>query len=247
MFWDRHLDSFAKALATRGHNFSVDADIEIRVENEPFKLKIYETKSKQPHQPTPADLKNQARYDADSKRYPNWYPPGKTVWRTWDRYPSGRLCIEISNPTQYRWNDQNLVGRWYDRKAKCAEDYLSEASVALAGAAALAKHRRAEAEKTALIQAEQEELRRREKARRERDLKRREYLAKKAEAYQGYCRLVTLQTVFGPQAKENGDDQFNRIVNVLQKLVETESRQFESTAIADEVINLKLFSEDDEI
>jgi len=53
--------------------------------------------------------------------------------------------------------------------------------------------------------------------------------------------------VFGPQAKENGDHQFNQIANVLQKLVETRSRQFESTAIADEVINLKLFSKDDEI
>lgn len=139
------------------------------------------------------------------------------------------------------------MGRWYDRKAKCAEDYLSEAIVALTGAAALAKHRRAEAEEKARIQAEQEELRRREKARRERDLKRREYLAKKVEAYEGYCRLVTLQKVFGPQANENGNDQFNRIASVLQQLIETESRQFESAAVADVVIDLKLFSEDDEI
>ena len=73
------------------------------------------------------------------------------------------------------------------------------------------------------------------------------YLTKKAEAYEGYRRLVTLQSVLGPQARENGDDQFNRIANVLQKLVEMEGRQFESTAIADEVINFKLFSEDDEI
>lgn len=241
------LDSLAKALVTRGYGISIDAEIEIRVENEPFKLKIYETKSKRPYQPTPADLKNQARYDDDSKRYPSLYPPGKTVWRTWDHFPSGRLCIEITDPTQYRWNSENVVGRWYDRKTKFAEDYLGEAIVALAGAAALAKHRRAEAEKQARIEAEQEELRQREKARRERDLKRREYLVKKAEAYEGYCRLVTLQNVFGPQAKESGDDQFNRIANVLQKLVEAEGRQFESTAIADEVINLKLFSKDDEI
>ncbi|MBZ0259026.1 MAG: hypothetical protein K8F90_00280 [Hyphomicrobiales bacterium] len=73
------------------------------------------------------------------------------------------------------------------------------------------------------------------------------YLTKKAEAYEGFCRLVTLQTVLGPQAKGSGDCQFNRIANVLQKLVETEGRQFESTVIVDELINLKLFSEDDEI
>jgi hypothetical protein len=58
---------------------------------------------------------------------------------------------------------------------------------------------------------------------------------------------ITLQTVLGTQNKENGAEQFNRIANVLQKLVETEGRQIETTAIADEVINLKLFSEDDEI
>ena len=241
------LDAFAKALVTRGYEISVDADIEIRVENEPFKLKIYETKNKKPHQPTSSEMKEQARHDYNSKRYPTIYRADKIVWRRWDRYSSGRLCIEIKDPTQYRWNDQNMAGSWYDRKAKRAVDYLSEAIVALAGAAALAKHRRAEAEERARIQAQQEELRRREKARRERYLKRREYLAKKAESYEGYRRLVTLQTVFSQQAKENGHDQFNRIVSVLQNLVEIEGRRFESTAVAEEVIDLKLFSEDDEI
>lgn len=53
--------------------------------------------------------------------------------------------------------------------------------------------------------------------------------------------------MFGQQANENGNDQFNRIANVLQQFVETESRQFESAAVADEVIDLELFSEDDEI
>ena len=52
--------------------------------------------------------------------------------------------------------------------------------------------------------------------------------------------------MFGQQAKENGNDQFNRIVSVLQKFIETEGLQFKTTAIADEVINLKLYSEDDE-
>jgi len=55
------------------------------------------------------------------------------------------------------------MGRWHDWKAKCAKDYLSDAIVALVGAAALAKHRRAEAEERVRIRAEQEELRRREK------------------------------------------------------------------------------------
>jgi hypothetical protein len=69
----------------------------------------------------------------------------------------------------------------------------------------------------------------------------------KAEAYKGYCGLVALQTVFGQQAEKNGNDQFNRIASVLQLLIETESRQFESAAVADEGIDLKLFSEGDDI
>ncbi|MEQ1524070.1 MAG: hypothetical protein ABL936_22660, partial [Aestuariivirga sp.] len=120
---------------------------------------------------------------ADFDAIPHYLSAWQNSRRTWDRFPSGRLCIEITCPTQYRWNDQILVGRWYDRKAKCAEDYLSEAIVALAGAAALAKHCRAEAEEKARIRAEQEELRQRENVRRERELKRREYQAKKAESY----------------------------------------------------------------
>lgn len=51
------LDSFAKALVTRGYDISVDADIEIHVENELFKLKIYETKNRKPHQTTPSEIK----------------------------------------------------------------------------------------------------------------------------------------------------------------------------------------------
>lgn len=60
-------------------------------------------------------------------------------------------------------------------------------------------------------------------------------------------RLVTLQTVLGPQAKDNDDSRLNRIVSILQIFVETDGRQFESTAVADAVMDLKLFSEDDEI
>ena len=52
--------------------------------------------------------------------------------------------------------------------------------------------------------------------------------------------------VFEQPAKKNGDDPVNHIVGVLQKLIETEGCQFENTTIADEVMNLGLFSNDDE-
>ena len=53
--------------------------------------------------------------------------------------------------------------------------------------------------------------------------------------------------VFEQPAKKNGDDPVSRILGVLQKLIETEGCQFESTTIADEVMNPGLFSNDDEI
>lgn len=85
-----------------------------------------------------------------------------------------------------------------------------------------------------------------EKAHRERERKWKECLIKKADTPEQYCRLLSLHNVFEPQAKQGGDDQFRKIVSVLQNLIETEKRQFDSLKILDEVLELKLFSEEHE-
>lgn len=241
------LDALAKGLAIRGYEASFDKDLEIRVEGEPFKLRLYETKNREAYQPSPADMKRQAEYDDRSKRYPTLYSPGKKVWPTWNHSPSGRLCIELTDPTLYRWKAANLVGRWYDRKEKRLEGYFGEAIVALMAAAALAKHRRAEAEEKARLEAEEAERRAREKARRERVQKRHNYLLKKAEAFEMHKKLISLQTLLLSKSTEDDRDAVNRIIRTLSTLIETDSRQFEPEAIKSEAENLGLLSDDDEI
>jgi len=241
------LDTLAKALVSRGYEPLFGKDIQIRVETEPFKLRLYETKNKKLYEPSLADIKRQAEYDDRSRRHPTLYPPGKAVWPRWDHYPSGRLCIELTDTTLYRWKNANLVGRWYDRKTRVLEDYLGETIVALTAAAALAKHRRAKAEEKARVQAEHAERRRREQASGERIQKRHDYLLKKAEAYAAHNRLVELQNVLMLQSTDEDSDPLNRIISVLHNLNEANSRQFEASAIRSEVIGLSLFSDEDEI
>jgi hypothetical protein len=140
------LHTLAKALEARGHTLRTDNGcVPIMVEGEPLVPRIYETKGKRPYEPTAADLKEQASYDERSRRHPTWYPPNKKVWRTWTYYPSGRLCLEVSDPSRYSWQNEHLIGRWYDRKTKTLDTYLGEVIIALSPAAALIKHRRAEA------------------------------------------------------------------------------------------------------
>jgi hypothetical protein len=167
------LDTLAKALEARGHALRADNGcVRIMVEGEPLVPRIYETKGKRPYEPRASDLKKQASYDERSRRHPTWYPPDKKVWRTWTYFPSGRLCLEVSDPSRYSWQNEHLIGRWYERKTKTLEAYLGEVIIALSPAAALIKHRSAEEEEQARIRAEEAERRRREEARRQRAAKR---------------------------------------------------------------------------
>lgn len=140
-----------------------------------------------------------------------------------------------------------MVGRWYDRKTKNVEEYLADVIVALAPAAALVKHRRAEAEEQARIRAEEAERRQREQARRERAVKRRDFLSKKADAYMQYRKLVTLAEFLASKANPDGKDPLNRIVRALAALIETEGHQFEADEMNAEVERLQLFTDDDSL
>lgn len=87
-------DTLAKALAIRGYESSFDKDLEVRVEGEPFKLRLYETKNREPHQPSAADIKRQADYDDRSKRYQPYMHPARR---------SGRPGITFL-PAGYAWS-----------------------------------------------------------------------------------------------------------------------------------------------
>jgi hypothetical protein len=240
------IDTFLKALISRGHSVVGDeTGLHLLIEEEPFDLRVYETRDKRAHVPTPAELKKQAQYEVDSRRYPALYPSGKKVWRNWDYYPSGRLCFEITDPTIYRWNSENVVGRWYDRSKTKPEDYLGEAVVALVTQSALLKHRRAEANEKARIRAEEAERRRREEMRRERIIKRNNFLIEKADQYAQFRKLATFADFLQRKTSERDNEPVDQIGHVLKTLVKDKSQQFERSTINAEILGLALFNEDD--
>lgn len=239
------LDALFKVLVTCGHTVTLDAGIKISVNGEPFNLSLRETKEQVPHKPTADDLRRQAEYDINAKRYPTFYKPGKKVWRTWDPVPSGRLSLELKDAVWPRWGSKDLVGRWYDRKTKALEEYLSETMPVLMEASILAKHRRAEERERERLKAEREEMQRREKARAERRQKRRDYLKKKADAYEMHARLESLWKHLQPQIAETPGSPAARIVRTLGGLVDASRLQFATSAIETEVREQGLFAEDD--
>lgn len=74
-------------------------------------------------------------------RVPSHRNPGSL---TQQYFPSGRLCLEVSDRSRHSWQNEHLIGRCYDRKTKPLEAYLGAVVIALSPAAALIKHRRAE-------------------------------------------------------------------------------------------------------
>jgi hypothetical protein len=94
------LDAFLKAAVNQGGGVNdKDKNLSLVIDEEAFTLRFYEAKDKRSYRPTRDDLKQQARYDENSRRIPSLYPPGRIVYPTWEYYPSGRLAIEITDPT----------------------------------------------------------------------------------------------------------------------------------------------------
>jgi len=158
---------------------------------------------------------------------------------------SGRLCFELSDPTVYRWNSQNVVGRWYDRHKTKVEDILGDTIVVLVTKSALLKYRRAEAAERARIRAEEAERRRREEARLERIEKRREFLFKKADQYIQLRRLTVFGNFLRTKVSVNGTGPVDRIARVLDDLIVDKDKQFDRETLNGEITRLELFAEGD--
>lgn len=240
------LDTLAKAIEARGYAVQADNGVSIMVDGEPLSPTIYETRRKSAYEPTPADLKKQAEYDERSRRSPTFYRPGIKMWPTWSYAPSARLCLEITDPACHSWNNEHVIGRWYDRKTRRLEEYLGEVMIVLAPAAALIKHRRAEAEEQARIRAEQAELRRREAARRERAAKRHDFLLKKADAYAQHTKLLEFCEFLESQVSANRNEPVDRLAAILRRLVEDKRREFGRSALNTDATELGLFADDDQ-
>ncbi|HZS85507.1 MAG TPA: hypothetical protein VFA50_21740 [Stellaceae bacterium] len=243
----RMLDAVLKAATARSHAIvEEDGGVRLLVDDERFVLRLYETKDRRTHVPTAADQKRQAQYDNDSKRFPTLYPPGRVVWASWDHFPSGRLALEIRDPTQYRWN-ADVVGRWYDRKSKKLEDCLGDAFVALVAAAAQVKHRRAEEAEKARLAAIEQECRRRAEAMRERAKKRRDFLDKMADQYAALSKLRALAEHLESRGGGEGTEGADRLAHVLRSMVTEAGQQFEREALNAEVARVELFADYDPV
>ncbi len=155
--------------------------------------------------------------------------------------------MEITDPTRYRWDGENLVGRWRDRPSRKLETYLGDAMVALVTASALVKHRRLEDAERARVRAEEEERRHSEVARRERAGKRREFLVRKADEYAEFQRMAALARVIETRAASSAHEPLDRIARELALLIDDMRRRFERAALNDEIARLELFGDDDAV
>lgn len=220
--------------------------VHVTVDGEPFVIRIYETRDQKPHNPTRDELKAQAYREESRARYPDLYSPDSKAYRSWDYSPSGRLAIEITDPTQFSWRSENLIGRWHDRHMKKLEDYLGEVMAALPVAAVRVKQRRAEEVERARIEAEEEDRRRRERARQERILKWRDFLLNKADKFHQFERLRTFAQHLQLQVVISGTEPIDRLARVLESIIEDMGQQFDATHLNSEITKMGLFAEDDE-
>jgi hypothetical protein len=234
------VETILRAYISRGCVVSSGEEgAQIICDGEPFDLRLYETKNKKPYELTRADIKRQADYDEDTKRMPTLYP-AKKVTPTWAYYPSGRLCFEITDPTKYRWNSENIVGRWYDRTNKSVDQYIAESIVSVAGAAAHNKILRAEEEERKRLHAEKLERQRREEALRKQIKEQKDYLKGKAAQFDELRKLRALAEHLETQVKTDDRSSFNRMLVILREMLATSGQQFTGATMNEEVEKLGL-------
>jgi len=140
-----------------------------------------------------------------------------------------------------------LIGQWRDRKSKRLEEYLDEAMATLVMAAMAVKNRLAEEAERERRRADELERRRREQARRERALKRHEFILRKADEYGRYERLAAFAAHLERKAYRYSDEPVDRLVGELRTVVEFMGQGFAREALQDEIVRLQLYTEDDAV
>jgi len=232
----RILDTLAKAVLDRGWTLAAKTGWLITIEEENFAVHLSEGRDRRTHVPTKADLKRQAEHDELRQKYPTFYSE-RTVYRSWDYFPSGNLSLAITDPNVLSWYNDHTIGRWRDRKSKRLEDYLNDILAALPPAAAAVKLRRAQEEEKKRLEAEQRERQRRAAARAERAAKRRKFLFDKAKDLQELDRLRALASLWKARPPDSRDDFVAHLNTDLAKLVHELEGRFDGTLVQ-EIIDL---------
>jgi hypothetical protein len=233
------------AASERGHRLSSEADVRIIVDEQPLAVRIYETKSKAPHIPTPAELKQQAKEDEWRSSYRSDGQSTHKVYRTWDYFPSGRLMLEISDPNQARWKSDPIVGRWRDRPARHLEDCLGDVMAALKSGGIMARLQRAKEAEEARIEKE-EQQRCREEEKQERRLENvTVFLVEKADSYAQLMKLENLAAHFASETRGAHTDEFPELNQAIDLVLSNLRSQLSAEAINEEIIETELLKPDE--
>lgn len=230
----RIIHAFAIAVEECGYSFSEAPDgVQILVEGTPISWEIKETLNRRPHEPTKKDLEAQVRYEEKHARWPSIYPldSSQKVYRLWDQFPSGRLVMTLRDPSKYRWNRQDQIGLWRDRKTKPLESYLNKALVALGVGATAIRYRQAEAAEKERLRLAEAERQRLERERRERAQKRRERFYEMAEKFEQQRKLKALSDHLEQHPEELGDSESKRLLDELRHITDDLMQEVSAKAI----------------
>ena len=230
----RIIHAFSLAAEECGYSFSEVPDgVQILVEGTPISWEIKETLDRRPHEPTRKELEAQARYEENRARWPSIYSldSSQKVYRLWDQFPSGRLVMTLRDPSTYRWNRQDLIGHWRDRKTKPLERYLNEALVALAVGASEIRYRQAEAAEKERLRLAEVERQRLECERRERTQKRRERFHEIAEKLEQHRKLKALADHLEQRPDGLGASESMRLIVELRQVTDDLMQEVSAKAI----------------
>jgi len=238
------IHAMLNAATEKGYQLSSNAEFRIVVDEQPLAVRIYETKTKAEHVPTPVDLKQQAREDETRLRYNITYKSTRNVYPAWDYSPSGRLVLEISDPKQAPWQGDPIVGRWRDRSTKRLEDYLSEMLSALKVGGAIARHQRAKEAEEARIAKEAEENRREQDRQRRLLEKVTKFLLEKADKHGQLVKLENLAAYLETNSTDSKLDKNGELSRAIEFVLVNLRSRLTAESISLEIIQTRLLEPD---
>jgi hypothetical protein len=241
------IDTIVRAVEGRGQQITdADGGVDFHVDGELLKLSLHETKKQMSHQPTQAELRAKRDWDENRIKYPSLYNSDRVHWRRWDYLPSGRFCVVLENPAAYSWKPEHLLGRWYDRKTKCVEDYMNDIIVAMHSGAALVREVRIADEEEQRKQQEAADRRRREKERKERMAKREAFIEQKAAAYAQLTKIQAFGEYLSRQTHGPNGSAVATIERVAREMVERLTNALSISELNQEIGRLGLYADDDQ-
>jgi hypothetical protein len=203
------IDRLIAVVYRRGHKITrTGGEFRIAVAGEPFELKVYETRER--------------------------IGGGSTGRRF---RASGKLCMEISDPREFRWSTRNLVGQWHDRRNQPLEGCYEIAVTASEAAAQRIQYCRT------LAHDRQVRLRE-EQARAKRAEQEAEFLERSSATYRALLELKQFANFLKSTAPSD-DETAQRMLARISARVEQLEAELAFDRLAADARKLDLFTVDD--